>query len=676
MELKNSENVFRLSAILYASNNYHISTVQLHKKIIEDALYVSHTDGISIESLAQYIEDKYSISFTENELRKVLNNEKFKDVFSLKPMDGGILYLLSPARRIVLDSKKTKTLDNYIAQYIAEQHMPQENAEVIYRYLYSVFTTNVDSFHRMIRSSNVRSLTRYYSPKEEEADIINGFLDWGCDEKNIAIFNLSSYALEYCLLTGKKGSSLKLDLLNKKIFYLDTNILYRALGINGEDRKRRTLSFLQKLKEAKSEIKITNIVWEEYNESINGYIKKLRKSETPAVQSQVFTEYISYDDIYRSYHIWASSRSNATIDLFVSMLQAAIRQLLEDYAITIDTEFPFSEEHNKEKLKEIAAQIKGLSETKLFESAYKDACDIFWIDSCRNQGEQTIFSAKTFLLSSDWGLYYWDSHYYSKNIPLVMLPSQWLSIFLRYVTRTNDDFRSFVSFLNIQSREGVLSSEEISVILSGISEITDDIKQQRYLLETIIETEFKQGANGKTQSQLKAIAKRDAEKLLQEQINRMKEETESLKTDISDITAQFQAHKIQTDKDLKLRSNEIKIAKEKIESLEHRIKREAQEHESIRISSEAEINRLNMIVKKKSRIISILWKSAICVILLGLVIWFFCSSGDSANVMGKLLASIEKLDETQKYVARGALLLVFSAILFPLFKSIYNDIRK
>lgn len=672
MELNHSANVFRLSAILYASNNYQISPVQLHKKIIEDALYTNNsTDGISIESLAQYIETTYSIAFTDDELKKVLHNDKFKNIFAIIPVKGGNnKYLLNPARRVILDTNRTKTLNDFIAQYIADNQLESENAEAIYRYLYGVFTTNVESFRRMLENSNVKTLTQHYSPKDEDANIINGFLDWECDDKNIAIFNLSSYALEYCMLTGKKGSNAKLESLQKKRFYLDTNILYRALGINGADRKLRTLSFLRKLKDTQNEIIITKIAWDEFNDSLNGYIKKLRESETPAIQSQIFTEYISYDDIYRCYHSWAAKRSNATIDLFVTMLQAEIRQLLEDYTIAIDTLCPFSIDHNKEKLTEMAAQIKGLSDTKFFDSAYKDACDILWVEHCRNLGEQTIFSTKTFLLSSDWGLYYWDSHYHSVNIPLVMLPSQWLSIFLRYVTRTNDDFRSFVSFLNIQNKEGVLSSEEISVILSGISEMTSDIEQQRYLLESIIETEFKDGAKGKTKDQLKAIAKRDAERLLQQQVDRMEAETISLKKDISNITDQFKSHKAQTENDLKLKSNEIKAATDKIEELKTQIS----ERDNIQNASNAEIDRLTHALETKERVIAIIWKSAICIFIIGLALWFFCSSTTSQNIMGKLLRFINGLNSTQKYVANGLLLLIFSAILIPTFKSLCNNI--
>lgn len=676
MDLHQSANVFRLSAILYASNNYQISPMQLHKKIIEDALYTNNsTNGISIESLAQYIETTYSIAFTDEELRKVLHNDKFKNIFSRIPVKGGDnTYLLNPTRRIILNANRTKTLNDYIAQYIADNQLKEENAEAIYRYLYGVFTTNVESFRRMLENSNVKILTQHYSPKDEDANIINGFLDWECSDKNIAIFNLASYALEYCMLTGKKGSSAKLESLQKKKFYLDTNILYRALGINGTDRKLRTLSFLRKLKDAQNEIAITKIAWDEFNDSLNGYIKKLRKSETPAIQSQIFTEYISYDDIYRCYHTWAAKRSNATIDLFVTMLQAEMRQLLENYTIAIDSLCPFSIEHNKEKLTEMAAQIKGLSDTKFFDSAYKDACDILWVEHCRNQGEQTIFSTKTFLLSSDWGLYYWDSRYYSVNIPLVMLPSQWLSIFLRYVTRTNDDFRSFVSFLNIQNKEGILSSEEISVILSGISEITDDIEQQRYLLDTIIETEFKEGVKGKTKEQLKVIAKRDAERLLQQQVDRMKEETISLKKDISDITNQFKFHKTQTEKDLRLKSNEIKVATDKIEELEAQILEREHIHNNIQEASNAEINRLTRALEYKKRVIAIIWKSIICVLIIGLAVWFFCSSTNSQNIMGKILSSIDGLNNTQKYVANGLLLLIFSTILIPIIRSLWNSI--
>ncbi len=568
MNQQQQANIFRLSAILYANDNYTISPVQLHRKVIEDALYqLSDSNGVTIEGLANFISDRYLIHFTDEEVRQVLNNTKFNNVFRPIPVGKEVIYTLQEERRKLLDERKPKTLDDYICEYVKSNGLGTDSIEAVYRYLYGVFTTNVDGFRRMTEAGDVSELTQYYSPDEKDTEIINGFLNWDNDEKNIAIFNLASYGLEYCLLTSKKGSHLNLEKLNKKVFYLDTNILYRALGINGVERKQRTHSFLRKLIEAEDEIKITLIAWNEYENSLKKYIKKLRRDQNPAVHSKVYTEYVTYDDIHRAYHLWASSTKNATVDLFVNMLKAEMLQLIEDYHIEIDRLCPFDKQQREEELNEMAVQIKSLSEHKYFDTAHNDACDIVWVEMCRKPGEENIFSTKTFLLSSDRGLFRWDSKYNSGSTPVVMLPSQWLSILLRYVSRTSDDYRSFVSFLNIQSKEGVLSAEQIRAILAGISEMTDKVEQQRYLLDVIIENEFKNGAGEKTNEQLKAIAKNDANRILQKQLSQVTKEAKELKKGLENIKGEFEEHKAETDRRLKEKSDELSSANEKISEL-------------------------------------------------------------------------------------------------------------
>ena len=568
MNQQQQANIFRLSAILYANDNYTISPVQLHRKVIEDALYqLSDSKGVTIEGLANYISDRYLIHFTDDEVRQVLNNTKFNNVFRPIPVGKEVVYTLQEERRKLLDERNPKTLDDYICEYVKLNGLGTDSIEAVYRYLYGVFTTNVDGFRRMTEAGDVCELTQYYSPDEKDTEIINGFLNWDNDEKNVAIFNLASYGLEYCLLTSKKGSHLNLEKLNKKVFYLDTNILYRALGINGVERKQRTHSFLRKLIEAEDEIKITLIAWNEYENSLNKYIKKLRRDQNPAIHSKVYTEYVTYDDIHRAYHLWASSTKNATVDLFVNMLKAEMLQLIEDYHIEIDRLCPFDKQQREEELNEMAVQIKSLSEHKYFDTAHNDACDIVWVEMCRKPGEENIFSTKTFLLSSDRGLFRWDSKYNSGSTPVVMLPSQWLSILLRYVSRTSDDYRSFVSFLNIQSKEGVLSAEQIRAILAGISEMTDKVEQQRYLLDVIIENEFKNGAGEKTNEQLKAIAKNDANRILQKQLSQVTKEAKELKKGLENIKGEFEEHKAETYRKLKEKSDELSSANEKISEL-------------------------------------------------------------------------------------------------------------
>ena len=87
-----------------------------------------------------------------------------------------------------------------------------------------------------------------------------------------------------------------------------------------------------------------------------------------------------------------------------------------------------------------------------FESALWDAKNIYLTEIKRENNNRNIFDTKYFFISSDQALRRWD---FKRNntTPCVLLPSQWLSIVLRYVNRTNDDFKSFVSFLNLSQNE-------------------------------------------------------------------------------------------------------------------------------------------------------------------------------------------------------------------------------
>lgn len=313
---------------------------------------------------------------------------------------------------------------------------------------------------------------------------------------------------------------------------------------------------------------------------------------------------------------------------------------------------------------------------------------------CRKPGEENIFSTKTFLLSSDRGLFRWDSKYNTGNVPVVMLPSQWLSILLRYVSRTSDDFRSFVSFLNIQSKEGLLSAEQIRAILSGISEMTDRVEQQRYLLDVIIENEFKSGAGEKTNEQIKAIAKNDANRILQKQLSEVRKEAKELKKGLEDMKSEFADHKAATELQLKTKTEELTTANEKISELKGSIDSLTQTHtvatQSLTAQHDKEmsearetINRLNKTLNdtnsrnefEAKRRHKIWWLSIGIIVVLVLIAWFFLTSPESSAPMGRLLKAIDELDETRKVVARTCLGFVVSLVLIPLCINLFKAIR-
>lgn len=342
--MNQQQNIFRVSAILYSNNNYIISPKQIYRKIIEDALFYQQ-ECISVDELSKYIEENYSLVFSSQEIEMTLDDTKFQGYFLCIDDKQEKKYTLTEKRRLTLKTKgDRKTLEGYIDDYFTLHNISKDKKNLIYLFLYHMFTSNVNEFIRLFQfKKNGFDIENQKDLSSEDIEIINGFLNWENASKDIEIFNLASYALEYCLITNNRNNNIILDNLKNKCFYLDTNIIYRAIGINGEDRKRRTLQFLSKIKSISNTIFITQKTNEEFEQSIKLYVKRLKKSEAPSVNSQLYTEYVTYDDIYRFYHVWCLGRANTSIDLFNAYLKNEFYALCKKYDIVIDKNSPYNE---------------------------------------------------------------------------------------------------------------------------------------------------------------------------------------------------------------------------------------------------------------------------------------------------------------------------------------------
>jgi len=105
----------------------------------------------------------------------------------------------------------------------------------------------------------------------------------------------------------------------------------------------------------------------------------------------------------------------------------------------------------------------------------------------KNINNNNVMGIKEFFISTDQKLISWEQHNIKNGQPVTFLPSQWLSIILRFGTRTKDDFKSFVSFLNMKNNTSETSVENLNIILDSINELTHDISLQKCLAEEIIE---------------------------------------------------------------------------------------------------------------------------------------------------------------------------------------------
>ncbi|MDM1467349.1 hypothetical protein HX030_09855 [Myroides odoratimimus] len=493
------EDIFRLAAVLYADNNYEVSTKTLHRKVIESVFIDNKNDFIGLHSLIDKLKKQYNLDFTEEEIYEIVSDP---DNFNTSSCKIEEVRITLTTRRFESIKKKivSNNLDYFIEQfhYANNQYELKDLKAIIHRFLYEIFQTNISSFSKLVDPSvQIKDLINIndHNLNNIEIEIINTFLNWENDDKNKMIFDISNLALEYCLITNKKGTSFKLENLKNKNFYLDTNVIFRAIGINGENRKNRTLTFLEKFKEAKEVLLISKYTIDEIKNTLDFYIDKISRHNSVRINSDVFNKFAKNQDFVDYYHNWRKARHNDSIGVFKAHVFALIDELKKNFGIKEDYKeyFDNSDAKINDIILDMGSQIntfKSNNRLSNLEASITDAKNIYVVKLLRNGNFTNIFDCKYYFISSDQLLRKWE-YSQSNSIPIVLLPSQWMSILLRYLNRTNDDFKSFVSFLNISNGEKGISNEKLHLILSGISEMTSDFTQQGNIISEMIQLGFR-----------------------------------------------------------------------------------------------------------------------------------------------------------------------------------------
>lgn len=500
MNPKNKNQLFRLSAVLYAESNYVVSGKTTLRKIIETGLFAMERDSVSIHELIDFIFENYNLHIDEVELIDIITLKK-QDSFIVNLTGEKQILSLTENRKIKIQSKLDEnTIEYFIDLYFAKENTPDSSKslkELIYRFLYDILSSNVESFKKLIDKDNtIEALINVdsHNYKPEERELINDFLKWDNTEKNKSIFDIASFAIEYCLISNHSKQGLDLNSLKNKSFYLDTNVLFRALGINGDDRKKRSVTFLKRFQESKTELLISKYTDKEFKDTIDYYLQRLtNKPFKNEVNPSLFKNHFfsSLKDIYNFYYNWRIGKQNHSLDLFKADILAKYQAFCSNMNITIDYRNVLKEEDEKtsETLIDYISSIRNHKSKDAINgnvNAYDfDAKNILLLENLRGLKNNSIFDTKQFFLSMDQSLRRWDFNR-GNSAPLIIIPSQWMSLLLRYQTRSTDDFKSFVSFLNLPIPEKQISSENIHNVLAGISEVTSNFEQQSYITDQLI----------------------------------------------------------------------------------------------------------------------------------------------------------------------------------------------
>ena len=323
--------------------------------------------------------------------------------------------------------------------------------------------------------------------------------------------------------------------LRNKLFYLDNNIIYRAIGINGDSRKQRTIVFLKKCLESGQKLTISKYTKKEFVDTIDYHINQLKKLPFGRINSKLFSRYCISPSFYEFYHNWRNGRITYGFDSFHAFVLGEYDSLLKLYKVEEDYKIPYDENSTEiidgiEKYKNEIQAIKGYG----YEESHRfDAQNCFLIEKKRSDNNKNIQDTKYYLITTDQKLKKWDDGH-SKDQTLTLLPSHWMGLLLKYYSRTDDDFKSFVSFLRLKQHDSLIDEHNLQIILSGISEITEDFKRQDTVMERMVERKFSGIVDLKNPTKTREEAKKFAKEVIEEELNNTKLTHQDELIDISD----------------------------------------------------------------------------------------------------------------------------------------------
>lgn len=536
MSITNDSNIFKLSASLYSMNSSEYSQSDILLHIVKCNFVNMDNKSMKYNEIIASVLENYQINITKDELTALLNYYAF--CFVVEGEGEFASFSLT-----VEEEEKTRTnmeggINQYIDLYIDKLDNKEQAKNYIYTYLYKLTISNINTYKILLTKVQTESL----NPSELVVDskdfseaaikVIRGFLDWENEEKNRAISDIVMCCLEYCLCLAKYDSaSLMKEFVKNKTIYLDTNIIFRAIGINGPDRKKVVEAFLKKCKDANLKLVILDCTEKEFKDTIAYHIDKIYRNPRGEISSSLYLELSDYN-IYVFYNEWIIGHRGLNLKYFKDYLISQFNTLVRKYGIKKEAfiqdkeDIFICEDYVKKlgKIKyELSTKYSDIDSESLEQNAQiqHDAKLVWYVEKKRvKEG-----LSQSYIISSDKWLRYWVMQKAIGERAIVLFPSQFFLILIKLCGRAQDDLKSFVSFINVRHKTQQISPSKANIILSAISSVTEDVQAQEGIVETILEKEFEGLVHEKIDdTELYQQVKQISENFLREELTQREQE--------------------------------------------------------------------------------------------------------------------------------------------------------
>ena len=503
--------ILRLLLVTQSSKAINFNSNLL--KIVLMVLYDSEADKLTLSEIRTSIIEKYSLEFTEEEILDAINSNKTKDSIvktneTLRITERGQVFS-SNVTKYSLDQKQREkyskheqgdafgvVVNRFAEIYDMRNTTKEEMVSLIERFLYNTFNTNTSTLLSFFISNyqGVDETSTQYSEKEKR--LLNDFLNWDDPDKDELVFMIASYCVEYCMLTVKKDYSSYQYIFKGKSFYLDSNVIFRLAGINNAERQAVMASFVKKCQNAGIELKYTNHTYNEITETVKRKVKNIQYllDGYPMVSLQNIRKYYGNNtdyDFFALYDHW--SRNNPDKYNDYESFASSVMQTINKVLMPFKKEDFIDKRTTNQEFKSLASSLQNYKMQQnakvAGEAIDTDINNFLYVQSKRNRVDSmTIANVADYLISTDANLCEWNKIVVPGAIPIIVRPSVWHSLLLKFKGRAKDDYRAFSLFLNLRYKTDSSDFDSRKPeILSIVQRMDEPVSVKDSILDVISE---------------------------------------------------------------------------------------------------------------------------------------------------------------------------------------------
>lgn len=481
---------FALLMIDNSATTFDSIVLKLVKSILSDT-----KDSLNENEIVHEIFQKFDLEFSTKDILSAICSDNKNAIIKLEK-NGFISFALSSKEKNKYTTRNNiNPLEKILKKFTEDvsdmsKIIFKDIKNAILTYLYEIFNSNINNL-TLLCNKKYEAISNI-NLTEEQRIIVEKFLNWKNAEKNRIVYSLINSSYEYCALSLGNSKPPFENMINSKVFVLDTNVILSTIGINGDNSRDIMLKFIEKCKNFNINLKYSNLTKDECLRTIEYLCNELKNylKNNNFLTSEDLSNQNNFSNLYNLYQSWVLENPECNENNFYGFSQKLnldLNNFLYDLGmLEISQEFI---ENNKNKINKFVKNF-SVHKQKIRGSIKKlsinhDATLCVFVDEQNSKNSTFVTENKFFFITLDNLLYDWTKNHKTEKPYSVLSVNIIYTLLLRFSDRSNDDFEAYNKFLlfnmSFESEKTTIISLK-NEILEKITKINETIDHKKLLI--------------------------------------------------------------------------------------------------------------------------------------------------------------------------------------------------